>query len=33
MPGGLTRCEGEVGELTVSIQDGGVIPFLKNNFS
>lgn len=24
MPGGLTRCEGEVGELTVSIQDGGV---------
>ena len=24
MPGGLTRCEGEVGELTVSIQEGGV---------
>ena len=24
MPGGLTRCEGEAGELTVTIQDGGV---------
>lgn len=24
MPGGLTRCEGEGSELTVSIQDGGV---------
>ena len=24
MPGGLTRCEGERGELTVSIQEGGV---------
>ena len=24
MPGGLTRCEGERGELTISIQDGGV---------
>ena len=24
MPGGLTRCEGEKGELTVSIQGGGV---------
>ena len=24
MPGGLTRCAGEKGELTISIQDGGV---------
>lgn len=24
MPGGLTRCAGEQGELTISIQDGGV---------
>ncbi len=24
MSGGLTRCEGEAGELTVTIQDGGV---------
>ncbi len=24
MPGGLARCEGEAGELTVTIQDGGV---------
>ena len=24
MPGGLTRCAGEKGELTISIQDGGI---------
>ncbi len=24
MPGGLTRCQGEAGELTVTIQDGGI---------
>ena len=33
MPGGLTRCAGEKGELTISIQDGGVIPFLIEYFS